>query len=283
MVAGSCRLRPSGSTLSTLSTSQVATGHMTLTPSGRSHYSLAERRGRPVAEEDDWLPASPGGGATAATPDLRARDHRRTASLDNILDRMKDMELTIEKSCERRSKMAADATSATAGGANLKNRLKTISERLMKKPPTVFNRLRSSKSKTSTPTSSTSWHHIDDRRLSSATLPALDEFHRHMLSSDAHDDADDADTDSGIVQEWSDTGSVSDASCVLRHYQPQPCQTLSSWRKPAPRVRTSLSPIFQYKPKHMAEIDGVGSSEYETLWPPQLPQASLDVVDFHKR
>ena len=92
----------------------------------------------------------------------------------------------------------------------------------------------------------------------------------------------DADTDSGIVQEWSDTGSVSDTSCV-RHYQPQPCQMLSSWRKATPRVRSSLSPIFQYKPKHIAEIDRLQSTDYETLWPVVEPQpVAEDVVDFHK-
>lgn len=278
-----------------LSMEQDAAGHMTMSPSRRKNCSLAELNSVttslrtlprvPLPLQSEWFQT------TLPTPvkvtSQPPKDHRRTASLDNILDRMKDMELTIEKSCERRSKMSTCDASDASGGSNgssgnFKNRLKTISERILKKPPTVFNRLRNTKCKASA-TSATSWHHIDERRFSCSTLPALEEFQRKMASSDAHDDADDADTDSGIVQEWSDTSSVSDASCALRQYQPQPCQTLSSWRKPAPRVRTSLSPIFQYKPKHIAEIDGVDSTEYETMWPSQASPPSEDVVDFHKR
>lgn len=82
------------------------------------------------------------------------------------------------------------------------------------------------------------------------------------------------DSDSGIVPEWSDTSSISESS-YIRHFQP--CQLLSSWRKPQPKIRRSLSPIFQYRASLQEEeqqdqsedqVDSSASPEaYETLWP----------------
>ena len=146
------------------------------------------------------------------------------------------------------------------------------------------------------------------RSFSCGTLPGLDDFQRNRImatssvlqdeisigaSSELHDARSlhterdisspmwpgEGDTDSGIVQEWSDTSSISEVS-YARHFQPVPCQMLSSWRKPAPRVRSSLSPIFQYKPRHVIEAeDQVDSAAYETLWPPNAHQP--DASDAH--
>lgn len=92
------------------------------------------------------------------------------------------------------------------------------------------------------------------RSFSCATLPALDQFHRRKLMAEGAEEFDSpatrsspsssaaaaietsggADNDSGIVPD----------SPYIRHYQP--CQLLSSWRcRPQPKVRRSLSPIFQ--------------------------------------
>ncbi|XP_046652246.1 uncharacterized protein LOC124343134 isoform X3 [Daphnia pulicaria] len=142
------------------------------------------------------------------------------------------------------------------------------------------------------------------RSFSCSTLPSLDDFHRKRLlaasssagaaantSSELQDELDSpnspivlrgelGDSDSGIVPEWSDSSSISESS-YIRHYQP--CQLLSSWRKPQPKVRRSLSPIFQYRALNTNNIsvDQVDSSvvtvsspgllstsgAYETLWP----------------
>jgi len=152
------------------------------------------------------------------------------------------------------------------------------------------------------------------RSFSCGTLPALDDFQRHKMllsgarvSSASGSGSDNAmapsspavrssrgsgsgegDSDSGIVPEWSDTSSVSESSTsYIRQYQP--CQLLSSWRKPPPRVRRSLSPIFQYRELQLQQqqqnqltadssVDEVDSyvspcppeespAAYETLWP----------------
>ena len=143
------------------------------------------------------------------------------------------------------------------------------------------------------------------RSFSCSTLPSLDDFHRKRLlaasvsagaavnsSSELQDEMDSpgspivlrgelGDSDSGIVPEWSDSSSISESS-YIRHYQP--CQLLSSWRKPQPKVRRSLSPIFQYRALNTQanhSVDQVDSSvvtvsspgilsssgAYETLWP----------------
>ena len=156
------------------------------------------------------------------------------------------------------------------------------------------------------------------RSFSCGTLPALDDFQRHKLllssgravsSASGSDNTmapsspavrssrggSEGDSDSGIVPEWSDTSSVSESSTsYIRHYQPT--QMLSSWRKPPPRVRRSLSPIFQYRELQLQQqqmktadsaVDEVDSSvvnnrplptppsspspaPYETLWPENL-------------
>ncbi|XP_045027356.1 uncharacterized protein LOC116918620 isoform X2 [Daphnia magna] len=139
------------------------------------------------------------------------------------------------------------------------------------------------------------------RSFSCSTLPSLDDFHRKRLmaasssagasanlsnSSELQDELDSpgspvvlrgelGDSDSGIVPEWSDSSSISESS-YIRHFQP--CQLLSSWRKPQPKVRRSLSPIFQYRALNTT-VDSVDSSAvasttmlstsgaYENLWP----------------
>lgn len=317
-------------------------------------------------DDDDWtrlygLGATDGGTISAATgrrlSPIRAfgQNHRRTASLDNIIDgigeptvtndsRSRRSRLRVQPSdrqadaiipkCSRppcwsphrfmgstksisspiEDKMSSKTMDDGTASSGLKTKLKSISDKYLKNPVagmvmngrdtltgSILNRIRNKHQS-----------HIKDghvhceqdstnrssfRSFSCSTLPALDDFQRKRLmaassvgantssSSELVDDIDspgspivlrgEGDSDSGIVPEWSDTSSISESS-YIRHFQP--CQMLSSWRKPQPKVRRSLSPIFQYRALQAnTSVDQVDSSintsttsssaAYETLWP----------------
>lgn len=305
---------------------------------------------------DEWLrsygllPGDGGCTVSAATgrrlSPIRAfgqHKHRRTASLDNIVDGIKETgsersrqgegesaEVPVAADvCNRSSRPSssywsphrgfssrpcdvnAKIGSSKGGGtpedaSGLKTKLKSISDKYLKNPvagmmisgrdtltSSLLNKI---KQKHQSHKASGQGQHWEGERssfrsFSCGTLPALDEFHRKKLLAAASSTGEvvpeelseslepssppglriEADSDSGIVPEWSDTSSISESS-YIRHVQP--CQLLSSWRKPQPKVRRSLSPIFQYKalqsPKDADddEVDASNSSTaYETLWP----------------
>lgn len=199
---------------------------------------------------------------------------------------------------------AISARSPEEPSSGLKTRLKSISDKYLKNPvagimtngrDTITSGLLS-KIKSGHKSKNAGRHRCEQdganrssfRSFSCSTLPALDEFQRKKMlaavaASEMQDELDstaaspsvprgEGDSDSGIVPEWSDTSSISESS-YIRHYQP--CQLLSSWRKPQPKVRRSLSPIFQYRAME-GQVDEVDSSintsvastaAYETLWP----------------
>lgn len=329
-----------------------------------SRVPLYDEANEEEDEEEDWtrlygLRATDGGTVSAATgrrlSPIRAfgQNHRRTASLDNIIDGIGEPSVTNDGR-SRRSRLRAQPSDRQAdaiipkcsrpscwsphrfmsskstlssvdvdklstktmddgviSSPGLKTRLKSISDKYLKNPVagmvmngrdtltgSILNRIRN---KHSSPikdgqseqdnTSRSSF-----RSFSCSTLPSLDDFQRKRLmatssvgattpSSELVDDIDspgspivlrgEGDSDSGIVPEWSDTSSISESS-YIRHFQP--CQLLSSWRKPQPKVRRSLSPIFQYRALQAnTSVDQVDSSAsnnttsssaaYETLWP----------------
>lgn len=264
--------------------------------------------------------------------------HRRTASLDNIVDGIKEspersrhpreamhdvtcpprtpssarpsrISLQLqqqERPCQVITKIAStnkpgeSPPSTTADAIGLKSKLKSISDKYLKNPvagmggimmtgrDTLSSSLLSKISKHRHHKTVKEGERSSFRSFSCGTLPALDEFHRRkmlasvdngMLAPDelSEDPGSpgvlrgvEGDSDSGIVPEWSDTSSISESS-YIRHFQP--CQLLSSWRKPQPKVRRSLSPIFQYRAQLVDQVDEVDSCAsaagegYETLWP----------------
>lgn len=316
-------------------------------------------------ELEEWMRlyglAGPGGTVSAATgrrlSPIRAfgqhHRHRRTASLDNIVDGIAPAGPTPSKSTEVRqlknrlrpelpalagesvshgrssrwspqrfvgkldstpvskenNKTISALKSPEEPNSGLKTRLKSISEKYLKNPvagimmngrDTITSGLLN-KIKNGHKAKNGDRHRCEQdgssrssfRSFSCSTLPALDEFQRKKMlaavaAAELHDDIDspgspaaprgEGDSDSGIVPEWSDTSSISESS-YIRHYQP--CQLLSSWRKPQPKVRRSLSPIFQYRTMDGgAQVDEVDSSintsssstssaAYEAIWPTQ--------------
>jgi len=211
---------------------------------------------------------------------------------------------------------ALDVQPSTPG---LKTKLKSISDKYLKNPVAGMSMMMTGRDTLTSSLLSkikhkqTSKHDTSSvdgeqqrssfRSFSCGTLPGLDEFHnnrsRLMLSASSSSNSEvvavvpeelsedpgspavlrgEGDSDSGIVPEWSDTSSISESS-YIRHFQP--CQLLSSWRKPQPKIRRSLSPIFQYRASLQQQqeeeqqdqssedqVDSSASPEaYETLWP----------------
>lgn len=320
-------------------------------------------------EDEDWtrlygICSTDGGTVSAATgrrlSPIRAfgQNHRRTASLDNIIDgcigggnsatidgrsrrnRLRAQpddnqpaaigQLRSRPSCWSPQRFMRQSTSSTkispddkmktlddgSPGSAIKTKLKSISDKYLKNPVagmvtngrdtltgSLLNRIRN---RQHTPMKDghcepDATNRSSFRSFSCSTLPSIDDFHRKRLlaasasasaantssSSELQDELDspgspivlrgEGDSDSGIVPEWSDTSSISESS-YIRHFQP--CQLLSSWRKPQPKVRRSLSPIFQYRAMQAnTSVDQVDSSviantstasssaAYETLWP----------------
>ena len=222
---------------------------------------------------------------------------------------------------EEKTKPSVDDGSSSSA---IKTKLKSISDKYLKNPVagmvtngrdtltgSLLNRIRN---RQQTPTKDgeqdNGTNRSSFRSFSCSTLPSIDDFHRKRLlaasvsasaanassSSELIQDELDSpgspivlrgegDSDSGIVPEWSDTSSISESS-YIRHFQP--CQLLSSWRKPQPKVRRSLSPIFQYRAMQAnSSVDQVDSSAiantsttsssaaYETIWPVEDGQPAV--------
>lgn len=321
-------------------------------------------------DEEEWnrlygLFSADGGTVSAATSrrlsPIRAfgQNHRRTASLDNIIDGMGDNDC-VEKGDKRahRNRLRAqpsdldpatitairsrpppcwsphrfaekltnkstptDADGSSPGSA-IKTKWKSISDKYLKNPvagmvmngrdtltSSLLNRIRNKH-----PSPGKDGHvqceqdntsRSSFRSFSCSTLPSLDDVHRKRLvaanvslsPSELADELDspgspivlrgEGDSDSGIVPEWSDTSSISESS-YIRHYQP--CQLLSSWRKPQPKVRRSLSPIFQYRTSEseantsVDQVDSAAnvtssstssSAAYETIWPSEEAEIAV--------
>ena len=220
-------------------------GDQRLLQQKRASYANCVSRSQ-LPKESDWLqlydtqspPTGPRtspmeyryGSATSRTRNLAKRSdpdstqlgatHRRTASLDNILDQIKQVNLTTPttsttpttpttptnrvrnwspvRASSSKLSVCDDTRSVKEDTVGLKTRLKTISDRYLKKPPTttltstLLSKLRSSKNKSTTSTtSSTSWYHRSEdqkmaqrssfRSFSCGTLPALDEFQRKKM------------------------------------------------------------------------------------------------------
>ena len=226
--------------------------------------------------------------------------HRRTASLDNIVDIFGEetVQSTPHSKSQRKSETCrqrvrtnwwkespnispihgvSSADESPDSGQGLKSKLKNMSDKYLRKNPVVaatgtltsglLNRIKA-KCVQSPVSHLPAENRSSFRSFSCATLPALDDFQRRKLLDTSSSTG--ADNDSGIVQEWSDTGSSVPDSPYIRHYQP--CQMLSSWRcRPQPKVRRSLSPIFQ-RADLRSEIRPDGSDEEEEEdEPPQTP------------
>ena len=330
-------------------------------------------------EDEDWtrlygLCSTDGGTVSAATgrrlSPIRAfgQNHRRTASLDNIIDGIGDgssatidgrsrrnrlrpsdnqpvaiagQPLRSRPSCWSPQRFMSKSTSSSttkispeekmkpsvddgSSSSALKSKLKSISDKYLKNPVaemvtngrdtltgSLLYRIRNRQptpAKDGEQDNGTSRSSF--RSFSCSTLPSIDDFHRKRLlaasvsasaanassPSKQQDDLSDSpgspivlgregDSDSGIVSEWSDTSSISESS-YIRHFQP--CQLLSSWRKPQ-KVRRSLSPIFQYRAMqantsvNQVEDSSViantsttsSSAAYETIWPAEDGQPAV--------
>ena len=309
--------------------------------------------------DDEWmrtyyghlLPGDGGFTISAATgrrlSPIRAfgqQQHRRTASLDNIVDGIEetsersrrldeksaDVPVASDNVCKRSCRPSScwgpqrfssrpcdvDAAAnkipsptkgptptAEADASGLKTKLKSISDKYLKNPvagmmisgrdtltSSLLSKIKLKHQSHKANGQGQQWEgqRSSFRSFSCGTLPALDEFHRKQLLvaassgevvpeelSESMEQPSspiglriEGDSDSGIVPEWSDTSSISESS-YIRHYQP--CQLLSSWRKPQPKVRRSLSPIFQYRALHnqddQVDSSTASSTAYETLWP----------------